>query len=123
MDQATPSVTILLTITGNSYTMTAAADGSWSINISQLLNEDHNGYTVVAIDPSRGLLSTINSNIFIDLLSPGTTVVSTDESGSYIKGDMITWSRRPLFTDKTEPGAAVPLIIDSVQPIKTATDF
>ncbi|WP_392421772.1 Ig-like domain-containing protein [Edwardsiella piscicida] len=118
--QATPGVTILLTIAGNSYTTIAAADGSWSIDISQPLNEGHNGYTVVATDPNSGLSSTINNNIFIDSLAPGATVVLTDASDSYIKGDMITSDRRPQFTGKTEPGATVSLIIDGVTFTTTA---
>ncbi|EEK8073146.1 Ig-like domain repeat protein, partial [Salmonella enterica subsp. enterica serovar Javiana] len=112
MGQATAGTTILVTIAGNSYTATAAADGSWSILITHPLSEGLHEYTVTATDDSSGLSASVSNNVFIDTITPDATVSLTDDTDTGIKGDMITKNQRPVFTGKTEPGANVSLRID-----------
>ena len=112
MGQATAGTTILVTIAGNSYTTTSAADGSWSIQITHPLSEGLHKYTVTATDDSSGLSTSVSNNVFIDTIPPETTVSLTDATDTGIKGDMITKNQRPVFTGKTEPGATVTLRID-----------
>ncbi|MBU5388914.1 Ig-like domain-containing protein [Citrobacter cronae] len=112
MGQATAGTTILVTIAGNSYTTTPAADGSWSIQITHPLSEGLHEYTVTATDDSSGLSASVSNNVFIDTIAPDTTVSLTDATDTGIKGDMITKNQRPVFTGKTEPGANVSLQID-----------
>ncbi|EDX9485526.1 Ig-like domain repeat protein [Salmonella enterica] len=119
--QATPDTVIVLTIAGQSYTTTAAADGSWSIEVAHPLNEGFNEYTVTATDTGTGLSAIITNNIFIDTLNPLSTVGLTSDSDTGIKGDMITKSTKPVFTGKTEPGATISLDIDG-QIVTTTAD-
>lgn len=110
--QATPDTMIVLTIAGQSYTTTAAADGSWSIEVTHPLNEGFNEYTVTATDTGTGLSAITTNNVFIDTLNPISTVGLTKDSDTGTKGDMITKSTKPVFTGKTEPGAEISLKID-----------
>lgn len=119
--RATPGTTILLTIAGNSYTTTAAAnDGAWSIRVDRPLPEGLNTYEVIATDESSSLSTAVNNNVFIDTLPPVTTVELTDATDSGIKGDMITQTVRPVFRGNTEPGATVFLRIDGQNHTVTA---
>lgn len=119
--QATPDTIIVLTIAGQSYTTTAAADGSWSIDVTHPLNEGFNEYTVTATDTGTGLSAITTNNVFIDTLNPQSTVGLTSDSDTGIKGDMITKSTKPVFTGKTEPGAEISLDIDG-QIVTTTAD-
>ncbi|EBS6869901.1 Ig-like domain repeat protein [Salmonella enterica] len=119
--QATPDTIIVLTIAGQSYTTTAAADGTWSIDVIHPLNEGFNEYTVTATDTGTGLSAITTNNVFIDTLNPQSTVGLTSDSDTGIKGDMITKSTRPVFTGKTEPGAEISLDIDG-QIVTTTAD-
>ncbi|WP_370602687.1 Ig-like domain-containing protein (plasmid) [Citrobacter cronae] len=121
MGQATAGTTILVTIAGNSYTTTPAADGSWSIQITHPLSEGLHQYTVTATDDSTGLSASVSNNVFIDTITPDTTVSLTDAADTGIKGDMITKNQRPVFTGKTEPGAEITLDIDG-QLLNTTAD-
>lgn len=119
--QATPDTIIVLTIAGQSYTTTAAADGSWSIDVTNPLHEGFNEYTVTATDTTTGLSAIATNNVFIDTLNPMSIVGLTSDSDTGIKGDMITQSTRPVFTGKTEPGATITLHIDG-QTLNTTAD-
>lgn len=119
--QATPDTVIVLTIAGQSYTTTAAADGAWSIDVTHPLNEGFNEYTVTATDTHTGLTAITQNNVFIDTLNPLSSVGLTSDSDTGVKGDMITKSTKPVFTGKTEPGAKVTLDIDG-QIVTTTAD-
>ncbi|NAI60753.1 Ig-like domain repeat protein, partial [Escherichia coli] len=104
---ATPGLTVLLTVGGQTYSVEANDQGIWRLELTTDLTEGLNSIEAKVTDSSNGLTSTANSSVFIDTGVPVVDVSLEDIRDTGIKGDFITQNRWPVFVGKSEPNCTV----------------
>ncbi|EFE0636508.1 hypothetical protein BOB65_004124 [Escherichia coli] len=104
---ATPGLTVLLTVGGQTYSVEANEQGIWRLELTTDLTEGLNSIEAKVTDSSNGLTSTANSSVFIDTGAPVVNFSLEDNRDTGIKGDFITKNRWPVFVGKSEPNCTV----------------
>ncbi|EOJ9933968.1 TPA: Ig-like domain repeat protein [Escherichia coli] len=104
---ATPGLTVLLTVGGQTYSVEANDQGIWRLELTTDLTEGLNSIEAKVTDSSNGLTSTANSSVFIDTGVPVVDFSLEEIRDTGIKGDFITQNRWPVFVGKSEPNCTV----------------
>ncbi|WP_370604739.1 Ig-like domain-containing protein [Citrobacter braakii] len=106
-----PGATIVITFAGISHTLTADAQGAWSLTLPGSLTDGVYTYTVTATD-TAGNTSGTEHQFTVDTTAPATTLVLSSDTDSGMQGDFLTNNTRPVLMGVTEPGAKVILTIN-----------
>lgn len=104
---ATPGLTVVLTVGGQTYSVEANEQGIWRLELTTDLTEGLNSIEAKVTDSSNGLTSTANSSVFIDTGVPMVEFLLEDICDTGIKGDFITQNCWPVFVGKSEPNSTV----------------
>ncbi len=102
---------VVLTIAGNSYQATVAADGSWSIDVTNGLSDGVHQYSLVATDLA-GNETELNDSIVVDTTTDVSIRLDASSDTGRSDSDGVTRDNTPTFSGAGDADASIAVTIN-----------